>query len=196
MFAVWFILKTGWGWTTNHCLIARKSLIGKVYLDFIPFLTKHRVVLINVSAVVGVHVWGEGGSAQKALSYKFNKGSPTWSRTCTQAKWLKVPRIAVISIEAASIHVGGVSKAKEYMKTASVWPKSSGGTASGRRCSCAPSASRALMEANKCGRTPKDSSMCTWPDGNVYVGEIHNTARCTARESFLGRASCRLGTPT
>ena len=65
-----------------------------------------------------------------------------------------------------------------------------------RRCSCAPSASRALMEANKCGRTPKDSSMCTWPDGNVYVGEIHNTARCTARESFLGRASCRLGTPT
>ena len=52
-----------------------------------------------------------------------------------QAKRLKVPRIAVISIEAASIHVGGVSRAKEYMETALVWPKTSGGTATLQLCS-------------------------------------------------------------
>ena len=69
-------------------------------------------VFPHVSAVVAVYMCEEKAECTKGFVLQIQQGVTQVAEE-KQAKWLKVPRIAVISIEAASIHVGGVRRAKK-----------------------------------------------------------------------------------
>ena len=99
----------------------------------------------------------------------------------TQAKWLKVPRIAVWSFEGARHVVGGISLAKEYMETAlkqaeEQWRNGVWSTV--QMCS-------ERYEAVDGGeQAPTDSegrvhgrAKCTYPSGELYVGEYKHGTR-------------------
>ena len=95
-----------------------------------------------------------------------------------QTKWIKVPRIAVFAFESARDLIGGGTGAKEDMETALAKAEeqwTNGIEAEVQMCS-----SR-YEPVDGADKVPTDSrgnvhgmAKCTWPDGEVYIGEYQH----------------------
>ena len=98
-----------------------------------------------------------------------------------QTKWIKVPRIAVFAFDDNRDEIGGNNMAKEYMETALAkaeeqWTKEI--KAEVEMCS------ERYEPVDGADKVPTDSSggvhgmaKCTYPSGNVYVGEWQHSER-------------------
>lgn len=94
-----------------------------------------------------------------------------------QSRWLNVPRIAVFAFE-GSQHVGGSTLAKTFTETALAKAEeqwTNGVAAELQMCSSRyePVDGADKVPTNSRGNV-HGMAKCTWPNGNVYVGEYQN----------------------